>query len=257
MRIFKASISAIFLFSLVFWAGCTKDFSNTVEESTPVYTVNYIKPLPDTAMTRNEALYLEAGFSSANKPSSVVVQFSTSSQVQISTTLSQTSSGSNFFGTAVVGSSLPGGAYDVDYYGQNGDASLTHIGKQYIIIKRADNSTPVIDSVYIVDTVTVSAPDTAIIVLNAKVSDADGKSDIQSVSYYVVKPSGSKGDTYYLYDDGVVDGSHYDLFAGDQIYSNKISIPYSVTKGTYRFDFQAKDKSGAVSAIKSHYITIK
>jgi hypothetical protein len=257
MRIIKLSISAIFTFSLVFWAGCTKDFSNVVEESSPVYSINYIKPLPDTALTQKDTLSLEVGFSSTNKPASVRVEFVTSSQVEISATLAQTSSTSNFFGKAVAGSTVPSGQYEVNYFVSNDDGSTTTLGKQNIIIRKWDNSAPVIDSIYAADSVSVSEPDTVFILLKAEVSDADGKSDIQSVSYYAVKPSGSKGETFYLYDDGVIDGSHYDQVAGDQIYTNKISIPYSVTKGTYRFDFQAKDKSGTVSAIKSHYITIK
>ncbi len=252
MRILKVSLSAIFLFSLAFWAGCTKDFSSTVEESTPVYTVNYLKALPNTAATKNDTLYLEAGFSSANKPSSVVVQFSTSSQVQIRATLTQTSSGSNFFGKAVVGSSLPGGVYDVDYYGQNDDATLTHIGKQYIIIRRANNSVPVIDTVYAADSITVSSS-TIVSYIEVKVSDADGASDISQVFYNATKPNGDTNGPFYLADDGVFP----DATAGDRIYTTGMQIPPTVTKGTYRFDFQAKDKSGAVSAIKSHYITLK
>ena len=257
MRIIKLSISAFFTISLVFFAGCTKDFSNVVEESSPVYSINYIKSLPDTALTQKDTLSLEIGFSSVNKPASVHVEFVTSSQIELSATLNQTSSTSNFFGKAVADSTVPGGQYEVNYFIPNNDGSTINIGKQSIQIVKWGNSAPVLDSILVIDTVTVTSPDTAYILLLTKVSDADGKNDIQNVSYYVVKPSGSKGDTYYLYDDGVKDASHYDLVAGDQIYSNKISIPYSVTKGTYRFDFQAKDKSGAVSAIKSHYITIK
>lgn len=252
MRIFKASLSAIFLFSLVFWAGCTKDFSSVVEESMPVYTVNYIKPLPDTVATKGDTVYLETGFSSTNKPSGVVVQFSTSSQVQLSTTLAQATPGGNFSGKVIVGSSIPGGTYSVDYYGQNDDASLTHIGKQYIIIKRANNSAPVIDSVYAADTITVSSGSVNSF-LEVKVSDADGASDISQVFYNTTKPNGDTNGPYYLADDGV----YPDAYAGDRIYTTGMTIPSTVTKGTYRFDFQAKDKSGAVSAIKSHYITIK
>ena len=252
MRIFKLSISAFFSISLVFWAGCTKDFSDVVEESSPVYSINYIKPLPDTALTKKDTLSLEVGFSSANKPASVQVEFVTSSQAEFSTTLTQTSSTSNFFGKAIVGSTVPGGQYEVNYFVNNDDGSTTSIGKQNIIIRKWDNSAPVIDSVYASDTITVSSSSVTAY-LEVQVSDADGASDVAQVYYTTLKPNGDTNGPFYLADDGVLP----DLYAGDRIYTAGMTITSSVTKGTYRFDFQAKDKSGAVSAIKSHYITIK
>jgi hypothetical protein len=252
MRIIKLSISAIFTISLVFWAGCTKDFSNVVEESSPVYSINYIKSLPDTALTKKDTLSLEVGFSSTNKPSSINVEFVTSSQVQLSTTLTQTSSTSNCFGKAVAGSTVPSGQYEVNYFVSNDDGSNTTLGKQYIIIRKWDNSVPVIDTVFADDTITVSSS-TQTAYLYAKVGDADGLSDVSQVYYYVVKSSGDTVGPYTLADDG----TNPDQTAGDGIFTSGLTIYSNAIKGTYRFDFQAKDKSGAVSTIKSHYITLK
>ena len=53
------------------------------------------------------------------------------------------------------------------------------------------------------------------------------------------------------------DGFNYDQAANDGTYTSAVTMYSDAIKGTYRFDFQAKDKSNAVSTIKSHYITIK
>jgi hypothetical protein len=252
MRIFKFSLTAFSLISLMLWTGCTKDFSNIVEESSPVYTVNYVKPIPDSALTKNDTLSLEIGFSSTSKPSSVTVEFVTASQVEFSATLNQTSPSSNFIGNAVVSTTAPGGQYAVNYYITNNDGSTISIGKQSIRIIKWGNSAPVIDTVLADDTITVSSS-TQIAYLYAKVSDADGLSDISQVYYNVVKPSGDTVGPYTLADDG----TSPDQISGDGIFTSGLSIYSNAVKGTYRFDFQAKDKSGAVSTIKSHYMTLK
>jgi hypothetical protein len=59
-----------------------------------------------------------------------------------------------------------------------------------------------------------------------------------------------------LYDDGNTT-LHGDLVAGDGIYSLLIQVIPSNEKGTYRFEFQAKDRSGALSNIINHSVLIQ
>ena len=59
-----------------------------------------------------------------------------------------------------------------------------------------------------------------------------------------------------MYDDG--NPVHGDAIAGDGIYSQIISLPPTgVTKGTYRWEFQAQDREKKTSNIIIHNIVVK
>ena len=77
------------------------------------------------------------------------------------------------------------------------------------------------------------------------------------VYFIVYKPDGSTNDSQLeLFDDGNID-DHGDLIAGDGIYSRLIQINETNDKGTYRFEFQAKDRSGKSSNIIDHFVLIQ
>ncbi|MFA4923284.1 MAG: choice-of-anchor X domain-containing protein, partial [Ignavibacteriaceae bacterium] len=59
-----------------------------------------------------------------------------------------------------------------------------------------------------------------------------------------------------LYDDGNYSGNG-DAVAGDGIFSRVLSISPTNQKGTYRFDFEAKDRGGLVSQVVPKYIVVK
>jgi hypothetical protein len=58
-----------------------------------------------------------------------------------------------------------------------------------------------------------------------------------------------------MYDDGAA--SHGDLAAGDGTYSLIITLPSTTQTGTYRFEFQAFDRSNEGSAKVIHQVTVK
>ena len=71
------------------------------------------------------------------------------------------------------------------------------------------------------------------------------------------RPDGStSGAKLLLFDDGNIE-DHGDLFAGDGIYSRLIQINETNAKGTYRFEFQAEDRSGEFSNIINHFVLIQ
>jgi len=43
----------------------------------------------------------------------------------------------------------------------------------------------------------------------------------------------------------------------DGIYSRKIEVNQTNEKGTYRFEFQARDRSGEISDIINHFVLIQ
>jgi hypothetical protein len=105
------------------------------------------------------------------------------------------------------------------------------------------------------DTVTVTA--LTVIFTSVEVMDSNGAIDINEVYFKVYKPDGTTNDNkVLLFDDGNV-SEHGDLIAGDGIYSRLIQVDQSNDKGTYRFEFQAKDRSGELSNIINHYVLIQ
>ena len=59
-----------------------------------------------------------------------------------------------------------------------------------------------------------------------------------------------------MFDDGNL-ALHGDQVAGDGIYSLLIQISSTNDKGTYRLEFQAKDRGGKLSNIINHNLLIQ
>ena len=98
--------------------------------------------------------------------------------------------------------------------------------------------------------------DTQVLLLTLKVEDPDGQSDVARVVFNSFKPDGSPsgGNPFSMFDDGLP--VHGDEKAGDGTFSLAISLPAGTPPGTYRFEFQAFDRSNEPSNIIVHRITI-
>jgi len=119
-----------------------------------------------------------------------------------------------------------------------------------------DNLPPVIANT-IVDPDTVVVTGTTVLLTSVEASDPNGQSDILKVYFVVYKPDGTtNGNELELFDDGKVI-EHGDLVAGDGIYSLLIQIDETNDKGTYRFEFRAKDRGGKFSNIIDHFVLIQ
>ncbi len=110
----------------------------------------------------------------------------------------------------------------------------------------------------------IDAPDTLklanqaqLLTLRIKATDPDGLSDIARVIFNSYRPdnSASGGNPFQMYDDGA--SSHGDLAAGDGLYSLIITLPSTAQTGTYRFEFQAFDRSNEASTMVIHRVTVK
>ncbi len=96
-----------------------------------------------------------------------------------------------------------------------------------------------------------------LLILRLKVSDEDGIADISRVIFNSFRPDGSPsgGNPFQMHDDG--SAIHADEKAGDGIFSLLVELPSITPPGTYRFEFQALDRSNAVSNLLVHRITVK
>ena len=250
MRKHIKNLNFLLLVSIIVLAGCAKKFDNPVDQTSTAYSIGYIKPMPQTVFAKDTTIDLVAEITSANKPANIFVELVDSYQVVLSSTMQEV--GLYFTGTLKFSETVSVGNYDINYYIIDSNGEKVILAKQYVTVKKWNNSAPVITEVVAADTLTVSATATDVI-LKAKVTDADGLSDISKVYYSVVKPDNSTVGPFDLLDDGF----NYDQAANDGTYTSAVTMYSDAIKGTYRFDFQAKDKSNAVSTIKSHYITIK
>ncbi len=78
--------------------------------------------------------------------------------------------------------------------------------------------------------------------------DPNGASDILEIYFIVYRPDGTTNNNkVLLFDDGKPENG--DVIAGDGIYSRLIQVDQSNQKGTYRFEFRAKDRLGDLSNI--------
>lgn len=148
----------------------------------------------------------------------------------------------------------PRGIYDVEIFLITDSDVLKKVSVSRVNFKNyEENIAPIISDLSAPDTIVVQSPK-SIILLSLKASDQNGLPDIQSVYFTSTRPDGtSSGNKIYMNDAGK-DG---DYNAGDGIYSLIIEVTPSNQKGTYRFDFNAEDRSGAKSNLISHNIVLK
>ena len=141
----------------------------------------------------------------------------------------------------------------VNAVGSNGFESNTVI-KPLTIFR--GNHAPTLSSLEAPDTVTLSS-ESQLLTLRVHASDQDGQADIARVFFNSYKPdnSPSSGNPFIMFDDGI--SSHGDLAAGDGTYGLVITLPPTTPIGTYRFEFQAVDRSNVFSPTIVHRVTIK
>jgi hypothetical protein len=118
------------------------------------------------------------------------------------------------------------------------------------------NHAPEASIVEAADTVQLG-DDSQLLTLRLRVNDVDGLQDITKVIFNSYRPDGSAsgGNPFQMYDDGTA--AHGDEKASDGIFSLIVTLPATTQPGTYRFEFQAFDRSNAVSTLLVHRITVK
>ncbi|MEW6506288.1 MAG: hypothetical protein AB1432_00945 [Bacteroidota bacterium] len=98
-------------------------------------------------------------------------------------------------------------------------------------------------------------------IFTIKVEDGNGLGDISQVYFKLFRPDGSQVDPqnglgYFL----MADDGNFDIFgdrtAGDGTYSFKNFFAAATQTGQWKFEFQAKDKSGNLSNTIIHLMTV-
>ncbi|MHB8578760.1 MAG: choice-of-anchor X domain-containing protein [Ignavibacteriaceae bacterium] len=163
----------------------------------------------------------------------------------------------NLFNTFPMSQYYPSGTYQINYYVTdiNGKTALAGI-YSFQYNNGLNNPAPVISNLVCPDTAKIGVLNDTLFV-SVKVQDSVGLWDVASVFFNsFIPPDGHPSSTnpIPLHDDGTFG----DKVAGDGIYSTYIVLPpQGVTKGTYRFEFQAKNFSGKLSNKIIHYVVVQ
>ena len=118
------------------------------------------------------------------------------------------------------------------------------------------NHPPVISNLVAPDSIKLGNQ-SQVLLLTVSASDPDGLSDVAKLVFNSYKPdsSASGGNPFIMYDDGLA--SHGDEKARDGVFSLLISLPPNTQTGTYRFEFQAFDRSNEPSNIIILRLSVK
>jgi hypothetical protein len=150
------------------------------------------------------------------------------------------------------------GKYTIQYYIIDiNDKTLLAAEHSFIFNNNITDVPPIVSNLVAPDTVTITS-DTTHISLSIQASDSNGLKDIEFVFFNSFLPNGkpSSQNPFLMFDDG--NPVHGDAVAGDGIFSQIISLPPTgVTKGTYRWEFQARDREKKTSNIIIHNIVVK
>jgi hypothetical protein len=251
----------LFIIPLLF-LGCDKTFENVIDVNTENYQVTFVAGIKDTIDLKTPSdslLNLRLIFSSGSVVNSVhfnVIDpddnFLNSSPIKM-LNITDVIYENQF----ILKSEYPNGKYGVQFSvtGLNGESKVVALS-MFQFNNGQDNLPPVIANT-VIEPDTAVVTDTTVIFTSVEAMDSNGVNDLKEVYYIVYRPDGTtSGAKLLLFDDGntVETG---DLVAGDGIYSRLIQINETNDKGTYRFEFEAEDRSGELSNIINHFVLIQ
>ena len=256
--------SIFLLIPLLIW-GCEKTYDNLIDTSTENYQVSnviFIDHNPpvvyDLKIPGDSLLSLRMIFTSQSEVSKAYfdIYASDNSRLNSSPVEMQEVTENIFENQFILKRENPIGNYTVRFFasGLDNKSKQVAVGSFYFN-NGQDNVAPVISNLVAPDTVTIGT-DTTFIQITLDVQDANGLNDIQFAWFDSYLPNGnpSSQNPIALFDDGINGG---DLIAGDGTYSRIVILPPTgVTKGTYRWEFRARDRSGTLSNQIIHFLEV-
>ena len=259
---------AILLFAIL--PGCEKDFDEIIDVNKVNYQVTSLNTFTSFRYAVGDSVITI--FLNINSPEGIAEVFcniiaSDESKLNVNPVLlldngssanGDVTAGDNKFTALFPLSRLnPVGTYTIIYFITNNEGNTKQVAlHQFYYDNGQTNVAPVISEVLITpDTVVVT--DTTAIQTAAKVTDNNGLNDIESVYFIVYKPDGTTNNFQTaMFDDGNTE-DYGDVMAGDGIFSRTIQVDQSNDKGTYRFEFIAKDRGGLSSNTINYFVLIQ
>ena len=242
--------------------GCEKTYDNLIDTSTENFQVSSVAGIKDTIDLKipgDSLLSLRLNFTSQSEVSKAYfdIYASDNSRLNSSPVEMEEVTENIFENDFILRRENPIGNYTVSFSasGLDGKSKQVAVGSFYFN-NGQDNVAPVIANTFIdPDTVVVNIP--TVLFTSVDATDPNGASDISEVYFVVHRPDGTSNNSkVFLFDDGNIT-EHGDQVAGDGTYSLLIQVDQSNQKGTYRFEFRAKDRIGDLSNIINHFVLIQ
>lgn len=263
----KKYFQLLALLIIVILTGCEQKFDNVIDHVSNDFQTIEVLPVNNINYNSTDSLVtISIKFNSSENIQKVFCDVYAPDNSKSNVTLFDDGNiaegdfikGDNIFSNKIMlGYFSQSGTYTVKYFvtDLSNNTNLVAVGS-FKYSNGQSNIAPVISDVIIdPDTATVNA--TTMIQLSVRVSDENGLSDIDRVYFIVYRPDGSTNNNFnYMFDDGDYP-AHGDQIAGDAIYSLRIQITPQNAKGTYRFEFQARDRGGKLSNIINHFVLIQ
>lgn len=253
---------------LIIFFGCEKKFDATVETTFDSYQILKLSYLSGfTYNPTDSSFVISITFDNSKSVSSVYVEvYSPQNKKVNSVPLILNDDGNNgdllkgdniYSSKFSLSQSNSNGFYKIEYFITEKSGSIKKAASQSFLYNNGQsNVSPRISNLSAPDSAEIGSSPTLILITVAA-QDSNGLSDIDKVFFNsFVPPNGepASGNPFYMYDDG----SHGDKIVGDGIFSITIVLPTSgVTKGVYRWEFQAVDRSRLESNLIIHNIKIK
>jgi len=156
---------------------------------------------------------------------------------------------------------IPNGDYNIEYFVKDkvkpSPNSTVRVGSHiFSYSNNFENQPPVVSDLSIQSSVNRGVS----FDFSIKAEDPNGPIDILHVYFRLFRPDGTKVDPQNGYDYFIMvdngDSILGDQIANDGIYSFRNSFGTTTQTGNWRFEFQAKDRSGALSNQINHEMTV-
>ncbi len=142
----------------------------------------------------------------------------------------------------------------VDGYHESGSPS-NMVGRQVGVFR--SSRAPIISNLSAPDTIHLPPPgEVSLIMMSIAAADSDGLGDVREVYFRNLDSPSDTTRKFILLDDGHPTGASGDSVANDGTFSIIVQLPSATPAATYRFSFEAVDRSGLVSNTILHPLTI-
>lgn len=148
------------------------------------------------------------------------------------------------------------GNFEIAVSGYQSPGSPSNTVRRTVVVGRSSRA-PVISDLAAPDSVVLPGPgEASLILMTIAAADSDGLGDIAEVYFRNLDSPSDTTKKFFLYDDGHVTGVSGDSVANDGIFSIIVQLPYGTPAATYRFLFQATDRSALSSNGILHPLTV-
>lgn len=251
------------LLPLLFW-GCEKTYDSVINPiQTNTIQVTNIAPIDSVDyLTSDSVLTFAVTFNSPEQVQSAYFNIIKPDGTQLNSSVIKLyndgdieehgdSSGSDntFSNKFTMSNSYINGVYLVKYYVDDVYGNVKYISAQnYVFDNGKDKFAPVLSNLEMPDTVSIGQT----FAFSVMAVDSNGYDDIELVYYELYRPDGTQVSNsqgvykFPLFDDGqtAVNG---DVAANDSTYTVILAFPSGQPTGSWRFEFQAIDRSNLLS----------